>query len=128
MSTVVASSPFVLAESPSRSELLAKYFRGLGDRTRLRILRLLQDSGELAVGEIVASLELPQATVSTHLGCLRWCGFVATRREQRSVIYRLADQRVSELIVLAESLLEDNAEHVACCQTIDASDRSAARR
>lgn len=118
MSTVVASSPFALADSPSRSDLLAKYFRGLGDPTRLRILRLLRDSGELAVGEIVDLLELPQATVSTHLGCLRWCGFVVTRREQRSVIYRLADERVSELIVLAESLLDDNAEHVACCQTI----------
>jgi DNA-binding transcriptional ArsR family regulator len=118
MRTVVASSPFALGDSPSRSDLLAKYFRGFGDPTRLRILRLLRESGELAVGEIVDQLELPQATVSTHLGCLRWCGFVATRREQRSVIYRLADERVSELILLAESLLDDNAEHVACCQTI----------
>jgi DNA-binding transcriptional ArsR family regulator len=118
MSTVVASSPFTLAESPSRSDLLAKYFRGLGDPTRLRILRLLEDLGELAVGEIVDRLELPQATVSTHLGCLRWCGFVATRREQRSVIYSVADKRVSELIALAGSLLDDNGEHVACCRTI----------
>ena len=118
MSTVVASSPFALAESPSRGELLAKYFRGLGDPTRLRILRLLDEAGELRVGEIVAELELAQATVSTHLGCLRWCGFVATRREQRSVIYRIADRRVSELVALASALLDDNAEHVACCQTI----------
>jgi ArsR family transcriptional regulator len=118
MNTVVASSPFTLAESPSRGELLAKYFRGLGDPTRLGILRLLDEVGELTVGEIVAELNLPQATVSTHLGCLRWCGFVATRRQQRSVIYRIADQRVSELVALASSLLDDNAEHVACCQTI----------
>jgi ArsR family transcriptional regulator, cadmium/lead-responsive transcriptional repressor len=118
MSTVVASSPFALAESPSRGELVAKYFRGLGDPTRLRIVQLLDETGELTVGEIVKHLDLPQATISTHLGCLRWCGFVATRREQRSVIYRVADQRVSELVALASSLLEDNAEHVACCQTI----------
>jgi ArsR family transcriptional regulator, cadmium/lead-responsive transcriptional repressor len=62
---------------------------------------------------------LPQATVSTHLGCLRWCGFVETRRENRSVIYRIADPRVGELVTLADSLLEDNTEHVACCTTID---------
>lgn len=128
MSTILASSPFSLDESPTRSDLLAKYFRGLGDPTRLRILRLLGDSGELAVGEIVDRLQLPQATVSTHLGCLRWCGFVATRRAQRSVIYRLADQRVGELIVLAESLLDDNAKHVACCQTIDASASTSSHR
>ena len=121
MNAVVSTSPFTLAEEPSRGQLLAKYFRGLGDPTRLRILRELEAEGELSAGEIVRRLGLPQATVSTHLGCLRWCGFVATRREQRSVIYRITDARVSELIALADALLDDNAEHVACCGTIDAS-------
>ncbi|MGH2834286.1 MAG: ArsR/SmtB family transcription factor [Solirubrobacteraceae bacterium] len=119
-SVVVSTSPFALAEAPSRGELLAKYFRGLGDPKRLLILRHLSEEGELSAGEIVKRVGLPQATVSTHLGCLRWCGFVSTRREQRSVIYRIADARVSELVALAEALLEDNAEHVACCEAIDA--------
>jgi DNA-binding transcriptional ArsR family regulator len=119
MNQVVSSSPFALAAAPARADLLAKYFRGLGDPTRLRILGFLEEEGELSAGEIVARLGLPQATVSTHLGCLRWCGFVATRREQRSVIYRIADARVGELVSLADSLLADNAEHVACCATID---------
>ena len=119
MNVVISTSPFTLADEPSRGELLAKYFRGLGDPTRLRILRQLEDEGELPAGEIVRRLGLPQATISTHLGCLRWCGFVATRREQRSVIYRIADTRVGELVALAEALLDGNAEHVACCGTID---------
>jgi ArsR family transcriptional regulator, cadmium/lead-responsive transcriptional repressor len=118
--TALANSPFALTDSPSRNELLAKYFRGLGDPTRLRIVRLLGERGELSAGEIVGECGLPQATVSTHLGCLRWCGFVATRRAQRSVIYRIADRRVSEIVALADALLDENAEHVACCQTIDA--------
>jgi ArsR family transcriptional regulator, cadmium/lead-responsive transcriptional repressor len=116
---VISNAPFTLGGSPSRIDLLGKYFRGLGDPTRLRILRLLEESGELSAGEIVRRLGMPQATVSTHLGCLRWCGFVHTRRENRSVIYRIADRRVADLVSLAESLLEDNAEHVACCTTID---------
>jgi ArsR family transcriptional regulator len=99
---------------------VAKYFRGLGDPTRLRILELLAEAGELAVGELVEKLGLPQATVSTHLGCLRWCGFVSTRRDQRAVIYRVADERVRTLVALAHELLNDNAEHVAACCTIDA--------
>jgi DNA-binding transcriptional ArsR family regulator len=119
MNDVISAAPFTLADAPSRTELLAKYFRGLGDPTRLRILRLLKETGELSAGEVVRRLGLPQATVSTHLGCLRWCGFVTTRRENRSVIYSLADDRVSELVAMAESLLDDNAEHVACCETID---------
>ena len=119
MNHVIADAPFTLADAPTRTDLLAKYFRALGDPTRLRILRMLADAGELPVGELVNRLELPQATVSTHLGCLRWCGFVATRRDGRSVIYEIADPRVGELVALAESLFEHNAEHVACCRTID---------
>jgi DNA-binding transcriptional ArsR family regulator len=39
---------------PAPTDLVAKYFRGLGDSTRLRILELLRDEGELSVGELVA--------------------------------------------------------------------------
>ena len=119
MPRTIAAAPFSLADAPSRTELLAKYFRGLGDPTRLRILRMLDEEGELSAGDLVRQLALPQATVSTHLACLRWCGFVATRREHSAVIYRVADSRVHELVAGAAALLEDNAEHVACCRTID---------
>lgn len=127
MNDVITTAPFTLAATPARIDLLAKYFRGLGDPTRLRILRLLGEAGELSAGELVERLGMPQATVSTHLGCLRWCGFVTTRREQRSVIYRIADPRVAKLVALAESLLDDNAEHVTCCETIDASTEAGGR-
>jgi len=116
--TAVEASPFRLSDAPSAPELVAKYFRGLGDPTRLRVLALLDEAGELSAGAIVERLGLPQATVSTHLGCLRWCGFVATRREHRSVVYRIADERVSAMVALAHALLRDNAEHVAACYAI----------
>jgi ArsR family transcriptional regulator len=119
MSTLT-SAPFQISETPSPPELVAKYFRGLGDPTRLRILELLERDNELSVGELVSRLGLPQATVSTHLACLRWCGFVSTRREQRAVIYRIADERVRAIVALGHELLQDNAEHVAACGTIDA--------
>src|SRR5882762_7613083 len=122
-SQVIEAAPFQLPDAPSEPELVAKYFRGLGDPTRLRVLELLGDAGELSAGELVRRLGLPQATVSTHLGCLRWCGFVATRREQRSVIYRIADDRVRALVALARELLHDNAEHVAACCAIDTGTR-----
>jgi ArsR family transcriptional regulator len=50
---------------------VAKYFRGLGDPIRLRILELLRTDGELSVGELVRRLDLPQPQVSNHLACLR---------------------------------------------------------
>ena len=111
-------APFRLPDSPARSDLVAKYFRALGDPTRLRILGLLQAEGELSAGELTRRLGQAQPKVSNHLACLRWCGFVTTRREHRVVFYRLADQRVATMLDLADGLLDANADHVAACSRI----------
>jgi DNA-binding transcriptional ArsR family regulator len=113
-------APFRLPEAPLRSDLVAKYFRGLGDPTRVRILELLRDEGELSVGDLVDRLGEPQPKVSNHLACLRWCGFIEAEREHRIVYNRIADKRVLRMLDLAHALLEDNAEHVAACCRIDA--------
>jgi DNA-binding transcriptional ArsR family regulator len=115
VTSVLGSAPFRLPAAPLATDLVAKYFRGLGDPSRLRILELLREEGELSVGELVARLALPQPKVSNHLACLRWCGFIETRREGRTVYNRIADARVEAMLDLAESLLADNADHVAAC-------------
>jgi ArsR family transcriptional regulator, cadmium/lead-responsive transcriptional repressor len=115
------AAPFLLPEQPTEPDLVAKYFRVLSDVTRVRILELLAEREELSVGEIVARLGEPQPKVSNHLACLRWCGFVATRREHRTVHYRVADHRVTELLALGRALLSDNAEHVAACRRVQGS-------
>ena len=112
--------PFRLPSAPAQTDLVAKYFRGLGDPTRLRILELLREEEELTVGELVERLAQPQPKVSSHLACLRWCGFVDSRRDGRLVSYWIADHRVGELIELGQALLADNAEHVAACCEIEA--------
>ena len=113
-----ARAPFALPESPTEPELVGKYFRALGDPTRVRILELLAEHGELSVTQLVDRLAQSQPKVSNHLACLRWCGFVHTRREHPTVHYSVADERVSELLVLGRALLADNAEHVAACRRI----------
>jgi DNA-binding transcriptional ArsR family regulator len=121
MGTPMIDAPFRLPASPIEADLLAKYFRVLGDRTRLRILQLLADR-ERSVGELADALDEPQPKVSNHLACLRWCGFVATRREHRTVYYRLADDRVSSVVELGRALLQENEDHVAACRRIDGPD------
>jgi len=113
-------APFRLPAAPVETDLVAKYFRGLGDPTRLRILELLRDEGELSVGELAERLGEPQPKVSNHLACLRWCGFIEARREHRVVYNRIADLRVVAMLDLAHALLEDNEEHVAACCRIPA--------
>jgi ArsR family transcriptional regulator, cadmium/lead-responsive transcriptional repressor len=113
------SAPFRIRAAPLAVDLVAKYFRALGDPSRLRILELLRDEGELSVGQLVERLVLPQPKVSNHLACLRWCGFIDARREGRTVYNRIADPRVEALLDLAHALLADNADHVAACWRIE---------
>lgn len=114
MSSAVETAPFQLPDRPREADVLAKYFRAIGEPTRLRILELLGD-GERSVGDLVAALETPQPQVSNHLACLRWCRFVETRRDGRTIYYRIADPRVPALIELARELLAGNEELVAAC-------------
>jgi DNA-binding transcriptional ArsR family regulator len=116
----LARAPFALPESPTEPELVGKYFRALGDPTRVRILELLGEHGELSVTGLVQRLNQSQPKVSNHLACLRWCGFVQTRRQHPTVYYSVADERVTELLALGRALLADNAEHVVACRRIDA--------
>ncbi len=99
------------------AELLARFFRVLGDPTRVRLMHLLLEAptGECTVGELVTASSAPQSRVSTHLGCLRWCGLVRTRREGKQVYYRVADSRVRELLTVGGALLRDYAAGVASC-------------
>jgi DNA-binding transcriptional ArsR family regulator len=118
MAAAVLSAPFRLPPSPAESDLLAKYFRVLGDPIRLRVLDLVAEQ-ERSVGELAELLGQPQPKVSNHLACLRWCGFVSTRREHRKVYYRVADERVQAVIALARELLRGNEEHVTACRRVD---------
>ena len=67
-------------------------FVAFSDRTRLRILHLLQ-AGELCVGDICGALRLPQSMVSRHLAYLRKAGLVAARKNGRWNFYGLAAPR-----------------------------------
>ena len=99
--------PFRLPPQATEVDVLAKYFRGFGDPTRLRILELLRKE-ERSVGELVAALRQPQPKVSNHLACLRWCGFVTAERRGKRVFYSLSDPRVAEVVDIARALLVDN--------------------
>ncbi len=118
MATAISNAPFHISERPSEPELLGKYFTVLAEPTRIRILEALEDRGELSVGQLVDELGVPQPSVSNHLACLRWCGFVTARREHRTVYNRVADRRVTRLLRLGRELLEENEEHVASCRRV----------
>src|SRR3954451_2388937 len=88
--------------------LLARFFNGFANSTRLSILLLLARQGEMKVGELVSELGAPQPRVSDHLRCLAWCGYVKVRREGRNAYYSVSDGRVLKMLRLGESMLRDN--------------------
>jgi ArsR family transcriptional regulator, cadmium/lead-responsive transcriptional repressor len=110
----------VLAENTGASAavLTARFFTGLADPTRLRIVELLLGAPH-TVGAIVTRLGLRQARVSNALVCLKWCGYVEARREGRYVWYAVTDPRIRELVSLAREVMADHAAAIACCTRLD---------
>lgn len=101
-----SSAPdLAFAERPSSSELAA-LFRGLGDPSRLAILRRLYDRGPQRVSELVEACRMRQPSVSKHLACLHLCGILRRERRGRQVHYALASPEVAALLGAAERLWE----------------------
>lgn len=117
---VLPATPLVPPDG-SAASIVAKFFRGLGDPTRVRILQLLLER-ERTVGELVEETGVLQGRLSSHLACLRWCGFVAARREGRRVYYSVHDERVRRLLAIAAEFLSEHADSVDLCRVIDSDD------
>ena len=94
MSTHGSGATHADTEAPSGASLdqLTELFRLLSDKTRLSILLLLS-KGERNVTSLCEELDLPQPTVSHHLGLLRMNNIIGNRREGKQVFYGL-DGRV----------------------------------
>src|SRR5690349_6865948 len=104
----------LLSPTTQSIELQSKFFRGFGDPARLAILRALSER-PMTVTELVAQTEMSQSNTSNHLRCLRDCGLVMADQQGKYMIYRLSDDRVAELLKLAEILLADVARGVYEC-------------
>jgi DNA-binding transcriptional ArsR family regulator len=79
---------FGAAVSEQDLDQLTGLFRLLSDKTRLNILLSLAD-GERNVTSLCEELQLPQPTVSHHLGLLRVNNLIANRRRGKQVFYAI---------------------------------------
>jgi ArsR family transcriptional regulator, cadmium/lead-responsive transcriptional repressor len=116
---VSALRQLVPAQEFALLELSAKFFRGLGDPTRLKILDILLE-GEQSVSDLVRLLGIQQGRVSNHLACLKWCGYVTTTTKGRYTVYCIADKRVRQILQLSREMVAKNAEHLWACTRIPA--------
>src|SRR5713226_419939 len=98
--------------APIEATAVARFFRVLADPTRLKILESLT-SGERTVGELVGAVGQTQPRISTHLACLRHCGFVSTERRGKEVVYSLAFNGLGGVLDGAAEVLTPIAERLA---------------
>jgi DNA-binding transcriptional ArsR family regulator len=99
------------------AKAMARFFRVLGDPTRIRILDLLR-GGERSVGEIVVAVGQSQPRVSTHLACLRHCGFAIAERRGKEVFYRLALEGLDQILALATETMAPIDDRLSTCTRI----------
>lgn len=75
----------------------------LANQNRLMICCVLV-GGELSVAEINQQIPLSQSALSQHLARLRLAGLVDTRKDAQTVFYRLAGDRVMQVMSTLKSM------------------------
>jgi len=83
--------------TPNVAETAAKLMQALAHPVRLQILELLRDEGAYVM-HLTAALNRRQAYLSQHLAILREAGLVVDERRGMTVIYRVSDRRIFDLL------------------------------
>ena len=94
-------------------------FKAIGDPTRIRIIKMLADNGDMCVCKIMEDLDMTQPAVSHHLSALKNAGLVQTRKQGQWVHYSLlkhaiTDQALPFLQEIAVKL-DQNEDTERCC-------------
>ncbi|SHI53328.1 ArsR family transcriptional regulator [Anaerovibrio lipolyticus DSM 3074] len=76
----------------------AELLKVIAHPVRLCIARGLWRSGSCNVSHMQCCLEVPQSTVSQHLGKLRQAGIIEGERNGLEITYRLKDERVKAIL------------------------------
>lgn len=94
-------------------------FKALGDPTRIRIVEMLAENGELCVCKIYEALNMTQPAVSHHLAILKRAGLVHARKQGQWVHYSLCCSMLSEMpLAFLRELIEKVDKAVSngeCC-------------
>jgi ArsR family transcriptional regulator len=81
------------------AERIARVFRALGDRHRVRLLSLIAaaDGGEACICDLTAPLGLAQPTVSHHMKQLVEAGLVTREQRTKWAYYRVVPEAMAAI-------------------------------
>ncbi len=99
--------------TPELAGLIARRFSVLGEPTRLRLLNVMHEHGEVSVGHLAEATASSQANVSKHLALLLSERMVARRREGARAMYSIADPTLMRLCDEVCSAVRDQLRELA---------------
>ncbi len=89
----------------------ADIFKALSDKSRLRILKMLQKKS-LCVCEITDILKLATSTVSNHLSILKEAGLIIDEKDKKWINYKIQpnpeNPEVASVLMSLHLLLEED--------------------
>ena len=86
-----------LKDKQEQIEMAARSLKAIAHPLRLKIMCVIGDE-EVCVQDIVDAVGTSQSNISQHLAILREKGVLQTRKDANRVYYRVADQRILQLI------------------------------
>jgi ArsR family transcriptional regulator len=106
----------------------AEFFKGLAHPLRIRILELLGDS-HLSVGQLQDEIGVPASSISQQLAVLRSRNIVVTERRGTTVIYRVRDAELFELLDAARRIFAAHlTDTIEMLRLVDAESVTTAKR
>jgi ArsR family transcriptional regulator, arsenate/arsenite/antimonite-responsive transcriptional repressor len=104
-----------------------KLFKALGDRNRLRIIKVPQHKNSRCVCEICEVLGIGQPTTSRHLRILEEAGLIVSTREGKWVNYSLVgksgDDVLDRILTLLSGLMNDDPQVLSDVRKVESIDR-----
>jgi ArsR family transcriptional regulator len=89
-------------------ELGAQIFLACSDTSRLRILNLIMNNGEMCISDLEHILEFTQTKTSRHLIYLKNSGILTTRKLNQWVFYQIKDEVFDIIKQVLQFLLRDS--------------------
>ncbi|MCZ8355185.1 MAG: metalloregulator ArsR/SmtB family transcription factor [Cyclobacteriaceae bacterium] len=86
----------------------SQIFKACADESRLRILYLIFENGEMCISDIEKILDFSQAKTSRHLIYLKNAGILTQRRYNHWVFYQLKDEVEDIINQVFQFLKKDN--------------------
>lgn len=94
---------FALIGRSENIEQAAIAMQAMSHPARIKILCMLS-SGEQMVQDLTDAIGTSQSNISQHLGILKACGMIESRKEATRTYYSIGDARILKMITLTRDI------------------------